>query len=191
MTYRAERASDQAAVRRVVADAFADEGSQVAAFLDAMRASTHWVDLSFVAEDDSEVIGHISFSTCWLDTRRELLEVLTLSPVSVAPEHQGRGVGSGLIRWALAGLQDMSWPMIVLEGAPRYYGRFGFLPGEEHGLRRPSLRTPAPAFQVLPGSRREDWMTGTVVYPEYMWALDCVGLREPGLSEVERALGVS
>lgn len=179
ITYRPERAEDHPAVREMVGEAF--RGERVPKFLDAMRASSHWVHLSFVAEDAGEVGGHIAFSTCWLDTRRELLEVLMLSPVAVAPHRQGHGVGSGLIRWALERLEDTRWPMIVLEGSPRYYPRFGFEPGDVHGLRRPNLRTPSPAFQVPPRTGVQRWMTGTVVYPEYVWATDCVGLRDPDL----------
>ncbi len=33
---------------------------------------------------------------------------------------------------------------------------------------------------------REDWMTGRLVYPEAFWALDCVGLRDPRLLELEQ-----
>jgi putative acetyltransferase len=42
----------------------------------------------------------------------------------------------------------------------------------------PPRRIPPPAFQVacLPGY--ETWMTGTLVYSEAFWALDCVGLRD-------------
>jgi putative acetyltransferase len=49
---------------------------------------------------------------------------------------------------------------------------------DELGFRSPSLRIPPPAFQVarLPGY--ETWMTGTLVYSETFWALDCVGLRD-------------
>jgi hypothetical protein len=46
--------------------------------------------------------------------------------------------------------------------------------------RSPSLRIPDAAFQVARLSAYEPWMTGTFVYSETFWDLDCVGLREPG-----------
>jgi putative acetyltransferase len=68
---------------------------------------------------------------------------------------------------------------VFLEGSPDYYPRFGFAPGRDRGFRRPSLRIPGPAFMVraLPGY--EPWMTGTLVYADPFWRLDCVGLRDP------------
>ncbi|MDF8263106.1 GNAT family N-acetyltransferase [Luteipulveratus flavus] len=187
-THRSERADDHDAVRGVVADAFGDQ--KVPALVDAMRLSPAWLDLSFVAEDDGGIVGHVAFTRALLDTRRALVDVLVLSPVSVAPAAQGRGIGSGLIRWALEELRASAWPMVFLEGAPGYYARFGFESGEERGHRRPSLRVPAPAFQVLPLPAAQEWMIGTLVYPQVFWDLDCVGLRDPDLEQVEHALGV-
>ena len=62
-------------------------------------------------------------------------------------------------------------------GRSAYYRRFGFGPAGALGLRRPSTRIPADAFQAIALSAHEPWMTGTVVYAEPFWALDCVGLR--------------
>lgn len=43
-------------------------------------------------------------------------------------------------------------------------------------------RIPDEAFQVSILSAYEPWMTGTLVYSESFWALDCVGLRDPAVS---------
>ena len=51
--------------------------------------------------------------------------------------------------------------------------------GDQHGFRKPSLRIPDAAFQVIRFATHQPWMTGTLVYPEAFWALDCVGLRKP------------
>ena len=67
---------------------------------------------------------------------------------------------------------------MFLEGSPAYYHRFGFEPGGGLGFRRPSLRIPEPAFQVLRLPTYEPWMTGTLVYSRVFWDLDCVGLRD-------------
>lgn len=104
--------------------------------------------------------------------------MLVLSPVSVASAHQGRGIGSALIRHGLTEVRDRSEPLVFLEGAPGYYARFGFEAGEPLGFRRPSLRIPEPAFQVIRQPSWEPWMTGTLVYSRVFWDLDCVGLRD-------------
>jgi len=70
-------------------------------------------------------------------------------------------------------------PLLFLEGSPDYYGKRGFERADEVGFRSPSRRIPAPAFQVARLSAYEPWMTGTLVYSETFWALDCVGLRDP------------
>lgn len=52
---------------------------------------------------------------------------LHLAPMAVAPEFQGRGVGSELLRFALRQEAISSQPLFVL-GEPGYYSRFGFEP---------------------------------------------------------------
>lgn len=188
-TFRDEHDADRAEVRRLVAAAFG--GEHVPQLLDRMRTAPEWVGLSHVAEVDGALVGHVAFTRAQLDTRHELVDVLVLSPLAVHPDHQEQGVAAGLVRWALARLEASDWPMVFLEGAPGYYRRFGFHPGEEHGFRRPSLRIPAPAFQVLLLPAAEGWMTGTLVYPQFFWELDSVGLRDPELRQVESALGVN
>ncbi len=94
---------------------------------------------------------------------------------------RGRGIGSALVRYGLAQAERRPEPLVFLEGSPDYHGRFGFQAAGRHGFRRPSLRIPEPAFQVVKLHAYEDWMTGTLVYPRPFWDLDCVGLRDPGI----------
>ncbi len=178
VTFRGEVPGEHALVRTVVARAFAEP--VVADLVDALRESAAWIDgLSFVAEYDGEVIGHLLFTRSVLDAPPRLVDVLVLSPVGVLPEHQGARVGSALIRFGLAQVMERVEPLVFLEGSPRYYRRFGFQPAGEHGFRRPSLRIPERAFQVLKLPSYEPWMTGTLVYSHVFWDLDCVGLRDP------------
>jgi putative acetyltransferase len=67
--------------------------------------------------------------------------------------------------------------LVFLEGSPHYYGKRGFADATKLGFRPPTLRYPPGAFQVARLSSYEDWMTGTFVYSDVFWALDCVGLR--------------
>ena len=176
VTIRAERSGEEPAVRALVERAFGDP--VVGELVDALRGSWGWTDgLSVVAERDGELVGHVLFTRSWLDAPTRLVEILVLSPLSVAPEHQRRGLGARLVRDGLARLGDRPEPLVVLEGSPAYYRRFGFGPAHALGLCRPSTRIPADAFQALTLPGHEQWMTGTVVYAEPFWALDCVGLR--------------
>ena len=175
--YRPELPGEEAEVRSVITDAFGEP--VVADLADALRASPDGIEgLSFVAERAGQLIGHILFTRSLLDAPRRLVEVLVLSPVSVVTACQGNGVGTALVRHGLRHVARRSEPLVFLEGSPAYYRRFGFQPAGEHGFRRPSLRIPEPAFQVIRHPTYEDWMTGTVVYSRVFWDLDCVGLRQ-------------
>ena len=173
--YRLEGPGEQAEVRDVVRAAFGDEG--VERIVDDLRSSDAWLDLSFVAEVEGRLVGHVAFTRSLLDAPSRLVDVLVLSPLSVVPRMQERGIGSALVRHALEQLDDRPEPLVFLEGSPSYYSRFGFVPGAELGFRRPSRRIPAAAFQVLRLNAYEEWMTGTLVYHRVWWDHDAVGLR--------------
>jgi putative acetyltransferase len=172
-TVREESPQDVDPVRRVVAAAFG--GEKVPDLLDGLRESVAWLGLSFVAEEDDEVVGHVSYSRAWLDAPTKLVEVLVLSPLSVHPDRQRAGVGSDLVRGTLEALPG---PLVFLEGDPGFYSRLGFLPGDRLGFTSPSVRIPRPAFQVATlRGYDQTWMTGALVYPDIFWRHDAVGLR--------------
>ena len=179
LALRPERSGDEARIRGVVEKAFVGE-PVVGELMDAFRRSPDWVPrLSFVAELEGEIVGHVLFTRSLLDAPRRLVDVLVLSPVSVAPARQGRGIGSALIRHGLDEVRRLTdEPLVFLEGPPGFYARFGFEPAGALGFRRPSLRIPEPAFQVVRLPSWESWMTGTLVYSRVFWDLDCVGLRD-------------
>ena len=174
--YRLERPGEEGEIRDVVRAAFGPEEG-VERIVDDLRRSDAWVGLSFVAEYEGRLVGHVSFTRSLLDAPNRLVEVLVLSPLSVQPERQGRGIGSALVRYALRELEERSEPLVFLEGSPAYYARFGFVPGTDLGFRRPSRRIPRAAFQVVRLPGYEEWMTGTLVYHRVWWDHDAVGLR--------------
>lgn len=169
---------DGVAIDRLQLAAFGEHGRLVGRLVRALRdlAATR-PGLELVAEDGGEVVGHAMWSAAWLDAPPRLVDVQVLSPLAVAPTMQRRGVGRALVAEGLDRLTARGVPAVVLEGDPHYYSRLGFQPAAGLGLRRPSLRIPEPAFQVVPLAAYEPWMTGTVVYPDAFWALDAVGLR--------------
>ena len=176
---RAELAGDVPDIHRVAAAAFAGQ-PVVADLVDALRASTAWrPGLSCVAVERNDVVGHVLATRGWLDARDALVEVLVLSPLSVRPDRQGRGIGTQLVRHLLTIAAHRREPAIFLEGPPGYYARFGFERAGAAGIRRPSLRIPEPAFQIKRLPAYEPTLSGTLVYPEPFWVFDCVGLRQP------------
>jgi putative acetyltransferase len=164
----------------VVLDAFGPGDEIVADLVEALRTFPGTDPLELVAESAGGVTGHVMLTRSLLDAPRRLVGVTVLSPLSVTPAHQGRGVGTALVRAAIESATASGAPALFLEGDPRYYGRHGFVAAAELGFRKPSLRIPDPAFQVVVLPAHEPWMTGTLVYAWPFWALDCVGLRDPG-----------
>ena len=161
-------------MRGVLLAAFGDHGPVATGLVDDLRLGE---SLSRVADVDGEVVGHVLLTPGLLDAPRRLVDVQVLSPLAVRPEHQGRGLGTALVRDALRLAAERLVPVVFLEGDPGYYARLGFRAGEELGFRSPSLRIPAGAFQAFVLPAYESWMTGTLVYRDVFWRHDAVGLR--------------
>lgn len=182
--------SDRQAARQLLTAAFGR--ASVAELAEELRGSSAHraalVAATPTAADDPEaspdapagsaLAGIVQLSRGWLDAPTELLDVLVLSPLGVQPELQGRGIGGALVRAAIDAAHQLAAPLLFLEGSPRYYPRFGFRPGGQHGFLRPSTRIPEPAFQVIMLPGWQPWMVGALVYPDAFWRHDSVGLRE-------------
>jgi putative acetyltransferase len=180
MKLREERSGDADAVREVHRKAFGDDGALVADLVDDLRTTIMPADaLSLVAEHDGHVMGHVMFTRALLDAPARLVAIQVLSPLAVAPVHQRQGVGSALVRRGIVVMAERGVPAVFLEGDPAYYRRFGFAPARSRGFRKPSLRIPDEAFQVITLGSYEPWMTGTLGYSEPFWRNDAVGLRDP------------
>ena len=188
METRAQRAGETDAVNRVITVAFADGGQVAALWTDLVARGLDRANL--VAVDGDDVVGHVGLSHGWLDARRELVDVLILSPLSVRPDRHGEGIGTDLVAAAIGRAEGLAAPAVFLEGSPGYYGRRGFQRAGRWGFEAPSRRTPEPAFQVALLSGHVGWMVGRVVYHDVWWEHDRAGLRDPDLVRVERDLGI-
>jgi putative acetyltransferase len=158
---RAERAEDHEAIAAVVEAAF--RSPDVARLVESFRASAGYLpELALVADDDGEVVGHVMF------TRAELLDgtsILMLSPLAVRPDRQRTGIGTALVREGLRISAERAEPLVIVEGDPRYYSRFGFVAASELGLERPYETIPEAAFQAVRLPAYVERARGGVVYP--------------------------
>jgi putative acetyltransferase len=86
------------------------------------------VSLVATAEPDGRVVGHVLFSPVQLPNGRgdDPPTMVGLAPVAVLPEHQGRGIGSRLVRDGLKACREAGYAAAVVLGEPGYYSRFGF-----------------------------------------------------------------
>lgn len=165
LSIRPERPADFAAIRALVAAAF--ESHAEADLVEAIRASEHYIaELALVAELDDELVGHVMISGSTLRSESGDRRIVTLAPLAVAPTHQGAGIGSALVRAATAVAAERGEPLVVLEGNPAYYHRFGFEPSYDHGIEMtPPDWAPREAGQVLRLETYDASLTGSVVYP--------------------------
>jgi putative acetyltransferase len=162
---RAERADEHGAVAEVVGAAFGSLAE--ARLVEAIRESDHYIpELSLVAVVDGQVVGHVMVSHVALDDGTTQRRVASLAPLAVAPEFQGRGIGSALVRAVAARADAAGEPLMVLEGSPVFYGRLGFEPSARYGIdmELPPW-APAEAAQVLLLSGFDAATRGRVVYP--------------------------
>lgn len=128
------------------------------------RSDLYVPELSFVAEDDGRVAGHVMNTWNWIEETDE--RVLQLSPLGVLPSYQRRGHGSELVLASLEAVRAAGEPLLLVEGAPAYYGRFGFVRADELGLLPPPEALYDWAFQVAVLDPEATLPQGRVVYSE-------------------------
>ncbi|GIF78096.1 GNAT family N-acetyltransferase [Asanoa siamensis] len=188
MEIRGVEPADEVDVEAVVSAAFGEPpDGRVVRMMRALEAGGA-ARASLVAVVGGEIVGHVGLSRGWVDARRELVDVMVLSPLSVRPDLQRRGVGTALVAAALEAAGQSGAPAVFLEGSPHYYGRRGFGSASALGFESPSTRIPDPGFQVALLAAFQPWMVGRLVYPEAFWTTDTVGLRDPELKRVEAQL---
>jgi putative acetyltransferase len=163
---RPAREEDWPSIPEVHRIAFGDEGDDVARLVVELRerSDLYMPELSFVAEEDGVVVGHVMNTWNWIEETGE--RVLQLSPLGVLPAHQRRGHGSGLVSASLEAVRAAGEPLLILEGAPAYYGRFGFVRADELGLLPPPECLHDSAFQVAVLDPEATLPQGNVVYSE-------------------------
>ncbi|HEV8462633.1 MAG TPA: N-acetyltransferase [Gaiellaceae bacterium] len=116
-------------------------------------------EISIVYEEDGVVVGHTMLSRM----RMGDLRPFQLSPVSVAPAHQGQGIGSALVREALRLADAQGEPFVVLLGHTEYYPRFGFEPAAPLGILGP--RDYGDSWMVARLTAWDPSARGTVEFP--------------------------
>ena len=106
--------------------------------------------LAFVAAEDTRIVGT---ARLWDIGCGNGEPALLLGPVAVAADCRNRGIGTALVRHAIAAARRLGHRAIILVGDAPYYGRFGF----SADLTAP-LRMPGPferhrllAIELVPG----------------------------------------
>jgi putative acetyltransferase len=128
------------------------------------RPDLYEPDLSFVAEADGRVVGHVM--NTWNEIVGPDVRVLQLSPLGVLPEQQRCGHGTALVRASLDAVRGRGEQLLIVEGDPAYYGRFGFVRAAELGLLPPPEALQESAVQVAILDPQRPLPQGRIVYSE-------------------------
>ncbi len=157
-------------IHQVVTAAFGQTSE--ANLVDTIRNSPNFIpELSIVATENGEVVGHILFSRIPIETPQQIIPALALAPLAVTPPRQHQGIGSKLVRVGLTKCRELNHSIVIVVGNPLYYQRFGFQTASKFGLES-SLPFPDEAFMarsVKPGALTN--ISGTVRYPAYFEAV--------------------
>lgn len=142
---RSEQLEDIAAIARLTEAAFlnAPHSSHTEHFIvNALRLADQ-LTISLVAQEAGAILGHIAISPVTVSSGAT--GWYGLGPISVLPERQSAGIGTKLMKVALAELRCQDGSGCVVLGDPAYYGRFGFK--TDAGLVLAGV--PPEYFQVL------------------------------------------
>jgi len=127
MQYRRAINPDPAAFADVFLKSFtASEGAEEGGFVSALAAdliktTPENVIAAFTAHEGDLCVGAVIFTRLYFPQTSRI--VFLLSPMAVLPNHQGQGVGQGLIAYALSQLVG---DIVVTYGDPAFYGKTGF-----------------------------------------------------------------
>jgi putative acetyltransferase len=159
---RPETAADYDAIRKVNDEAFGDtlEGKLV----DAIRESDRFVpELSLVAVSEGQTHGHVISS--YVDVVPDARRVLQVGPLAVLPSHQRRGIGSALMEETIRIADARGEPLLLIEGNPKYYERFGFTRADAVGIEPPPEAHGPQYFMIRPLAGYDPAFRGRAIYP--------------------------
>jgi predicted N-acetyltransferase YhbS len=159
-TIAAERPGDQPAIEKLYERTFGPGRFARSAYR-LREKNAHKRELSFTARVGTLLVGSVRLTPVRIGTTPALL----LGPLTVEPPFRGHGIGSQLIKAALAAAEKVGTCLVLLVGDEPYYGRMGFkkiakgrvsLPGPVDPDRVLVAELVAGAFEGVEGPVRRD-----------------------------------
>lgn len=131
ITIRTEQPADYRRVEEITRKAFWNlylPGASEHYLVHTLRQHKDYMpELSFVIENDGDIIGSIHFTHAWVITPAgEEIPVVHFGPVSITPELHRQGFGRALITHAIERAKAGGYRAIVLGGFPYHYQPYGF-----------------------------------------------------------------
>jgi len=168
MQIRPEEPKDYPTVFKLVEQAFLEMqySSHTEHFIvEKLRKTDAYIpELSLVAEQGGDIVGHIILSKIKIDNGQEQFDALILGPVSVWPELHGQGIGSQLIKMSHKVAKALGHKIVVLLGHKDYYPRFGYKLMKDYGISLPHEATPENCMVIGLTPKTLEGVSGQVIY---------------------------
>lgn len=163
ITIRNEQPKDYRRVEEITRKAFWNlyfPGATEHYLVHSMRSHKDYMpELSFVIEENGEIIGSIHFTHAKVITPEgEEIPVVSFGPVSITPELHRQGYGRILITHAIESAKKHGHRAIVLGGFPYHYKPYGFVGTKKYNIAMTDGK----------------FYTGVMALPLYEGALDGV-----------------
>lgn len=132
--------NQSAAVIRLFANVFSDsegqeEGEVIRQLVTELITHTRSENLlGYLCIAEEKITGSIFFSRLTLPSGKR---AFILSPVAVATQQQGNGVGQKLITFGLQQLKDLGVELVFTYGDPAFYSKVGFTHIDEAVVKAP------------------------------------------------------
>jgi putative acetyltransferase len=108
-------------------------------------------------------LGHVISS--YVDVEPGARRVLQVGPLAVLPSHQRRGIGVALMEETIRIADARAEPLLLIEGNPKYYERFGFSRADAVGIEPPPEAHGPQYFMVRPLAAYDPAFRGHATYP--------------------------
>lgn len=144
---RLEKEEDYRNVEEIIREAFdvpnypgRDKGNDIGCpfehwMVHALREKDGIKELSYVAEADGTIVGHVIYSHAYIETSEgQRVPVLNFGPLSVLPSYQRKGVGKALMGETIKQAKALGHGGIVFFGRPEYYPKLGFVEAAAFGI---------------------------------------------------------
>lgn len=171
---RLETPADHAEVENLIREAFWNvyrPGCLEHYVIHCLRSDRDFVPaLDFVMERNGRIIGQNMFMRARIqaDDGREI-PIMTMGPIYIANAFKRRGYGKQLLDFSLDRAREMGAGALCFEGNIGFYGKSGFRPASEFGIRYRGLPEGADASFFLCRELTEgylDGVTGEYAPPE-------------------------
>jgi predicted N-acetyltransferase YhbS len=127
MQIRPETVQDYASIARIHARAFGERPGEALIVALHRQRPVFDPELSLVAEQDGQIVGHVLFNPQTMRLMGQNLKVVNLSPIAIDPAYQKQGIGGQLIETGHKLAREKGYVLSILLGHPSYYPRFGYL----------------------------------------------------------------